>query len=147
MLDKNLIGYSPGARSIHVEAGRLAYFAKVIGETDPVYTSTSAARRSGYPDLLVPPTFLYCLELEAFGSVGTSAMLNLKRSGGLHAAQEFHYHHPAYAGDTLTFDVKVRDVYEKKNGELEFLVKETRVTNQRGTHIADLLCTLVLVKN
>ncbi|MCY1247374.1 hypothetical protein D3C80_2149970 [compost metagenome] len=56
----------------------------------------------------------------------------------LHGEQQFIYHAMAYAGDTLTFDVKVVDIYQKKGGALDFLVRETRVTNQDGKHIADL---------
>ncbi|MNF06367.1 hypothetical protein D3C80_2063010 [compost metagenome] len=47
------------------------------------------------------------------------------------------------AGDTLTFDTRVADVYDKKGGALQFVVNETRVTNQDGEHIADLRSSLV----
>ena len=45
--------------------GRLRFFAKAIGETDPVYTDDAAARDAGYPDLPAPPTFLFAAELDA----------------------------------------------------------------------------------
>ena len=41
------------------------------------------------------------------------------------------------------FDARVVDVYEKKGGALQFVVAETRVTNQRGEHIADVLSSTV----
>jgi acyl dehydratase len=44
----------------------------------------------------------------------------------------------AFAGDTLTFEQRIADIYAKKGGLLEFIVRETRVTNQHGTHVADL---------
>jgi acyl dehydratase len=43
-----------------------------------------------------------------------------------------------YAGDTLTFEPKITDIYSKKGGLLEFVARETRVTNQHGVHVADL---------
>jgi acyl dehydratase len=49
----------------------------------------------------------------------------------------------AYAGDTLSFETKVADVYDKKDGALHFVVSNTRVTNQNGEHVADLRGTLV----
>ncbi|MNE89189.1 hypothetical protein D3C80_1865770 [compost metagenome] len=49
----------------------------------------------------------------------------------------------AFAGDVLTFDTRVIDVYEKKSGALVFVVQQTRVTNQDGRHIADIRCSLV----
>ncbi|MCY1465391.1 hypothetical protein D9M71_835290 [compost metagenome] len=61
----------------------------------------------------------------------------------LHAEQAFVYHGTAVAGDTLTFDTRIVDVYEKKGGALQFVVNETRVTNQDGEHIADVRGTLV----
>ncbi|MFV0278044.1 MAG: MaoC family dehydratase N-terminal domain-containing protein, partial [Parahaliea sp.] len=61
----------------------------------------------------------------------------------LHAEQGFSYHKPAVAGDVLTFESKIADIYEKKNGALQFVVTETRVTNQDGEHIADLRSSLV----
>ncbi|MNU11757.1 hypothetical protein D3C72_2598630 [compost metagenome] len=49
----------------------------------------------------------------------------------------------AYAGDVLTFDTRVLDVYQKKGGALTFVVQQTRVTNQDGQHIADIRSSLV----
>ena len=44
----------------------------------------------------------------------------------LHGEQEFSYHAMAYAGDELTARSRVTDVYEKKGGALEFLVRRDR---------------------
>jgi hypothetical protein len=53
----------------------------------------------------------------------------------LHGEQRFSYHAMAYAGDKLTFEQRIEDIYDKKGGLLEFVVRETRVTNQtRPTH-------------
>ncbi len=43
MADKSLIGHKLDKFSVDVEKGRLRFFAKAIGETDPVYTSEAAA--------------------------------------------------------------------------------------------------------
>jgi acyl dehydratase len=61
----------------------------------------------------------------------------------LHGEESFKYHRMAYAGDTLHFDVHIADIYDKKGGALEFVVRETRVSNQRGEHVADLRTVLV----
>jgi acyl dehydratase len=44
----------------------------------------------------------------------------------------------AYAGDRLDFEQRIADIYDKKNGALEFVVRETRVTNQHGALVAEL---------
>lgn len=143
MIDRNLIGQPLGTRTLTVEQGRVRFFAKVIGETNPIYVDEVAAKAAGHRALPVPPTFLFCLESEAFDSAGTAKLTKLDPARILHGEQQFTYHAMAYAGDTLTFDVKVADIYEKKGGALEFLVKETRVTDQDGKHIADLRAIVV----
>lgn len=143
MIDKANIGREFPAHSVAVEAGRLRFFAKAIGQTDPVYLDEAAARDAGYRGLPVPPTFLFSLEVEQpdpfawFNSVG----LDLARV--LHGEQLFTYHAPACAGDVLTFASRISDVYDKKGGALDFVVKETRVTNQDGVHVADLKAVIV----
>jgi len=143
MADESDIGRELGVTTAVVEAGRLRFFAKAIGETDPVYTDESAARAAGHPGLPVPPTFLVCLESEGRDVLHTMSVLRLDLKRILHAEQGFTYHRMAYAGDTLTFDTRVADVYEKKGGALQFVVNLTRVTNQRGEHVADLRTSMV----
>jgi acyl dehydratase len=70
-------------------------------------------------------------------------LLKLDLARILHAEQAFDYHQMAYAGDTLHFETTVTDVYDKKGGALHFVVNTTRVTNQRGEHVADMRGTLV----
>ena len=69
MIDRSIVGTEEPARTFDVERGRLRFFAKAIGETDPVYTDVEAARAAGHPDLPVPPTFLFGLELDERGPV------------------------------------------------------------------------------
>lgn len=143
MADRSLIGHAFSITSAEVEKGRLRFFAKAIGETDPVYVDETAAREAGHRSLPVPPTFLFCLESEGRDLAAMLKLYGFQLARLLHAEQEFVYHQMAYAGDTLTFETRVADVYEKKGGALQFVVNETRVSNQHGVHIADLRCALV----
>ncbi|TDF83773.1 MaoC family dehydratase N-terminal domain-containing protein [Pseudomonas sp. H9] len=143
MADKSLIGHKLGAKSIEIEKGRLRFFAKAIGETDPIYTDEAAAKAAGHKSLPVAPTFLKCLESELRDLSASLQMLNFDLARILHAEQSFAYHKMAYAGDTLTFDGEIADVYEKKGGALQFVVFNYRVTNQDGEHIADVRASLV----
>jgi acyl dehydratase len=56
----------------------------------------------------------------------------------LHGEQGFAYHRMAYAGDVLSFEQRIEDIYDKKGGALDFVLRKIRVTNQRGEHVADL---------
>ena len=111
-----------------VERGRLRFFAETIGLTNPIYFDVAAARAAGHRDLLVPPTFLSnSLELEIPNPLGWLAELGGDLTKTTHAEQAFTYHKLAYAGDELLFKRRIVDVYTKKGGALEFVVKQTDV--------------------
>jgi hypothetical protein len=142
MIDKKHIGKQLPSFKATAEAGQLRFFAKAIGETDPVYLDEAAARDAGHPGLPLPPTFLFSLELLNPSTAWRDEM-GIRRDRILHGEQSFEYHRLAYAGEALQFDTCIADVYDKKGGALSFVIRETRVTNPRGEHVADLRSALV----
>lgn len=142
MIDKKHIGRQLPTFLATAEAGQLRFFAKAIGETNSIYFDEQAARDAGYPGLPLPPTFLFSLELQIPSNAWRDE-LGIVTARILHGEESFRYHRMAYAGDTLRFDVRIADIYDKKGGALEFVVRETRVTNQHGEHVADLRSVLV----
>jgi acyl dehydratase len=144
MIDKRFIGHVMPTFSAEVEKGRLRFFAKATGQTDPVYADEAAARAAGFPSLPVPPTFLFCLEMEAPDPAAIRNLLGMDYRTLLHGEQGFTYHRMAFAGDTLTFEQRIDDIYDKKGGALEFVVRKTRVTNQRGEDVAELRAVTVI---
>jgi acyl dehydratase len=138
VIDKKFIGHVMPVFSADVEKGRLRFFAKATGQTDPVYYDEAAAQAAGYPSLPVPPTFLFCLEMESPDPAAIRNLLGMDYRSLLHGEQGFSYYGMAFAGDRLTFEQRIEDIYDKKGGALEFVVRKTRVTNQRGEHVADL---------
>ncbi|MGQ7819312.1 MaoC family dehydratase N-terminal domain-containing protein [Metapseudomonas furukawaii] len=144
MADKSLIGKVTAQGSVEVEKGMLRFFAKAIGETDPVYSNEAAAKDEGHRSLPVAPTCLMPLLSSLRGDIqGLMKLLEWDLGRILHAEQSFVYHQMIYAGDVLTAETRVSDVYEKKGGALQFVVQETRVTNQNGEHVADVRNSLV----
>ena len=143
MIDKKWIGHELPASVLPIERTRLQFFAKAIGETDPVYTDAAAARDAGYPDLPAPPTFLFAAELDSGASDQLLTDLQIPLSKLLHGEQSFSYHRPACVGDTVTVRSTISDIYDKKNGALEFVVKTARATNQRDELVAELRTVLV----
>lgn len=142
MIDKKHIGKVVADFRASAPASQLRFFAKATGQTDPVYIDEAAARDAGHPGLPLPPTFLFSLEL-AGPATGWRDELGIRIDRILHGEQSFTYHRMAYAGDTLHFKSTIADIYDKKGGALEFVVRETRVTNQDGEHVADLRSVLV----
>lgn len=132
--------------NVTVDADRLRFFAEAIGETSSVYIDLEAARAAGYPDLPLPPTLLFGLELNGPAAFDwlIEAGVDLRRV--LHGEQEFRYHSMAFAGEELTLNAVVTDLYEKKGGALEFLVKETEVTRTDGSAVASLK-SVTIVQN
>jgi hypothetical protein len=141
MLDRQHIGRTLRRVTRTVEAGRLRFFLDVIGAKDMAYAidGTDAGR-----SLRVPPTYLFCLEmmddpdpLYWLKDIGVN-LLHI-----LHGQQRFDYYAPAFAGDMLSFDASIGDIYDKKGGALEFVVKKTEVRNEAEVHIATLASTVV----
>ncbi len=144
MIDLTAAGTDLPSFQATIERGRLRFFAQSIGESDPAYVDVDAARASGYPDLPAPPTFLFCLELdqpEPFRYM-TDLGVDLRRT--LHAEQSFRYDAMVFAGDTLTFRPRIADIYVKKEGALQFVVKETSVRNATEADVAQLRSVLVV---
>ena len=130
MIDKNLIGYSFEPVKLAVEARRLRFVAKALGLTDPVYIDVDAARAEGYSDLLAPPTFPFMLESDALELAELCDFFGQNVKHLLHAEQKFSYHQPICAGDQITFTKTIRNIFDKKNGQLEFVVSDNTLTNQ-----------------
>ena len=144
MIDKKHIGYAPPPILWDVEKGRIAFFAKVIGLTGPIHTDEAAAKAAGYRGIVAPPTFIFGAPGDSGETMKLIETLNIDLGKVLHGEQRFDYHAPVCAGDTLRFESKVSDIYDKKGGALEFVVNGTKVTNQLGEHVADLHSVIVV---
>ena len=144
MLDTRFIGHAMAPFEVDVEASRLRFFAQATGQTDPVYVDAAAAHAAGHRALPVPPTFLFCLEMAAPNPEAMRELLGIEVARVLHGEQHFDYHAIACAGDRLRFEQRIVDLYSKKGGLLDFVVRETRVEDARGTHVADLRCVTVV---
>ncbi|KXX59874.1 MaoC family dehydratase N-terminal domain-containing protein [Rhodococcus sp. LB1] len=143
-LDPGVIGTRIPEHTVEVERGRLSFFARATGQQDdPIYTDPSAAAEAGHRDLPVPPTFLFCLDMERPSPSTFYTDLGVDIRTILHGEQSFTYHATAYAGDTLHFSTEVTDCYAKKGGALQFLVRTTEVT-RHGEPIAQLRSTTVI---
>jgi acyl dehydratase len=144
MIDKRHIGHLLPAFQVEVEKGRLRFFARATGQDDPVYSDEAAARAAGHPSLPVPPTFLFCLEMESPKPAALRELLGIDLRRILHGEQGFTFHRLAHAGDTLTFRPQIADIYDRKGGALEFVVRKTTVHNQRDELVAELRCVTVV---
>jgi acyl dehydratase len=144
VIDRKHIGKKLAPAVLEIEKGRLRFFAQAIGETDPIYTDEGAARAAGYPSLPAPPTFLIAGELDANTIVAALAEMGVAVEQLLHGEQRYTYYGAVCAGDTITFESTFSDIYGRRNGALEFIVKDTTATNQHGTKVADMRSIIVV---
>jgi hypothetical protein len=143
LIPSSAVGVPGPPASMTVERGRLRLFAKATGQTDPAYTDLAVARAGDHPDLPVPPTFLYGVELETPDPFAWITSFGVDLNTVLHAGQSFVYHAQAYAGDELTARSTITDLYTKKGGALEFVERRTQIS--RGhTLVAELAQTVVI---
>jgi len=137
MLNRNWIGHRLPTVEFLVERSRLRFFAAAIGETNPIYTDLQAARAAGYHDLPAPPTFLFTAEVEGDLKTNWLAEAGVSMMQVLHGEQSFTYHRPLCAGDTVHVTSQIEDIYDKKNGALEFVVIKTEAVDPQGVVVAE----------
>jgi hypothetical protein len=145
-VDESVIGKDLPPITVTVDAGRLRFFAKAIGETNPVFTDLETAKAAGHRDLPVPPTYLFGIELESPDPFTWLAGIGVDLRRVLHGEQSFTYHSTAVAGDVLTATPRIGNVYSKKGGTLEFIEKASTVTRENGDLVAELK-TVIVVRN
>jgi acyl dehydratase len=144
MVDVAQIGYRHPAHSVDVEYGKLRFFARAIGETNPIYVDEAAARAVGLPGSAAPPTYAFSLELDQTRPFAVLEELGVRLDRVLHGSQRFIYHTPICAGDRVTLQAVVEDIYEKKGGALNIIVIRTAATNQRGELAVEMTKTVVV---
>jgi acyl dehydratase len=146
----DVVGRPTGAAKVLVERGPIAKFAEAVHNDSPVYQRRDAARAAGFDDLPAPPTFAFS-SLQHWGKFpedqppdptgGKSPLMeiigSLMAKGGmvLHGEQEFTYHQPIVAGDELTCEGQVVDLYSKESSTgrtMTFLVTEDVYRNAAG---------------
>jgi acyl dehydratase len=111
-----------------------------VGETRLEYTDAAVARRAGRPDLLAPPTYLFCLTLgnEDPWSWARAAGFDMART--FHGEQSFTYHRAVHAGDRLVL-TSTTDPPESLPGLRR--VRRRTTVSRSGHPVADLMTTLV----
>ena len=144
MLDRGWIGRELPPLEVEVDRWRLRAFARAIGETGPLHVDDAAARAAGHRGIVAPPTFLFGLSYDMEDQTGFLREMGADVRHILHGEQSFRYHAPVCAGDRLTIRSTITDIYAKKGGLLEFIVRESAVTDGGGRRMADLREVLVL---
>lgn len=132
LLDTRFINQPFPPLTVDVEVGQLKFFAKAVGETNPIYFDEDAARQAGHRSILAPPTYAVTLCCAVPDPFARARQLRMDVTKILHTNQRFEYFAPIYARDQITFVATILDFYEKRRGKFLFMVEETVAHNQFG---------------
>ena len=144
-LDRSFIGKKYNPLIFKVTEKRIKLFSKATGQTDPLFYDTDFAKRKGHPSLLAPPTFLTTVAYEQEDPYKYVRDLNIDMGKFLHANQEYSYFLSVYAGDTITMHQEIGDIFDKKDGQLQFIVFKSTYYNQNEKIVAKAKSTLVVI--
>ena len=144
MLNRSLINKTYPPIIFDIEKQRVRFFSKATGQTDPVYFDEDIAKENGFPSLLAPPTFLTTISHEQENPYQYLHDLSIDMKNVLHAGQSYKYHHLVFAGDQITMESKIKNMYDKKDGSLQFIEFESIFLNQNKKLTVESLSTLVI---
>ena len=136
----SLIGSADPAFEMAIERGKIREFARACMSTNPAYLE------GRHP--VIPPTFL---ATSAFWSTttgqGAGDKLGLDNKRVLHGGQDIVFHGPPpHAGDELTSQTRIADVYEKegkRGGTMTFVEIVQELRNADGTLVAEVRNTII----
>jgi len=131
-LDTALAGKTYDPVAFEVDADRIRQYAEAVHEDNPVHHDADAAREAGFRDVVAPPMFAVVYSAAAMGppifEVIGEALPRM-----VHGGQEFVWGEPVCAGDTISTEATVKEIYEKDGKG--FYVFESESRNQDGAEV------------
>lgn len=141
-LDQSFVGRTyPSTAPYEVGREKIKEFAEAIGDTNPVYVETEAAKALGYPDVIAPPTFVFAISYRAAQDVIQDPRLGLDYSRVVHGDQRFVYSRPVQAGDRLSVTSTIEGIKSLAGNEI--LDVRGEVHNETGEHVVSAYTKLV----
>ena len=126
-VDTEKVGQSYDPAAVEITGEAIHNYADAVHEDNPVYHDAEAAKEAGFRDQVAPPMFAVVYSAPAmapaiFDTIGDA----LPRM--VHGGQEFVWGEPVVAGDTITTQASVKEIYE--NDGKGFYVFESVSKNQ-----------------
>jgi acyl dehydratase len=114
------------------EVGRekIREYARAVGEEDAIYHDPGAAKAAGFRNVVAPPMFCVVYSAGAMGPAILDPELGINLMMMVHGQQDFEWGEPVVAGDVITTETTVKDMYEKDGKE--FYIWESTSKNQDG---------------
>jgi acyl dehydratase len=117
------------------EVGRekIREYAFAVGEQDPVHHDGAAAQAAGFRNVVAPPMFAVVYSAGAVAPAILDPEVGINFARMLHGSQEFEWDEPVCAGDTITTETTLEDLYERTG--MEFYVFKSVSKNQDGNEV------------
>ena len=98
-IEPSVAGRAYPTQAYEVSREKIREFADAIGDANPVYRDTEAARALGHAEVIAPPTFAMIPVLRGFDMLIDDLGIDYARV--IHAGQRFLHVRPIRAGDRL----------------------------------------------
>jgi hypothetical protein len=139
MVDQGAVGATDEPFPMTVERGKVREFARATMSENPEYLDAASPP--------IEPTFLTSVSFWSppGQSVFSKVKMDLRRV--LHGGQEYVFHGPPpHAGQELTVQTRVDEVYEKegkRGGTMTFLITVTEFRDESGKIVAEARSTAI----
>jgi acyl dehydratase len=131
----------PASAPYEVSRVKIAEFADAIGDANPVYRDSAAARAAGHRDVIAPPTFAIVISMAASGTAMADPDLGLNYAMVVHGEQRFTYLRPLTAGDVVTAQPTITEIRDA--GRNVMLTTSTEIRTVTGELVCTALSSLV----
>ncbi|MBL8021033.1 MAG: MaoC family dehydratase N-terminal domain-containing protein [Leptospirales bacterium] len=129
-LSKDILGKKLDAYKFTVERGKVKEFCKAIGETNPIYLDPAEAKKAGFEDTPIPPTFQTTFQFWGYPKIWDDMRaMGIDTARLLHMKEEYTYLKPIYPGTTISAQGEVCDV---KTGKMDMVTFKTAYLNEKG---------------
>ena len=148
LLGKEVVYESPD----DIGRASIRYFATAIGSDNPVYTDGEMARRSGFSDVIAPPTFVCetnqftAMRPDEEGYAGHSWDIEIPGTRLLRGGNEYEFVRPLGPDDRITVRWRIVDAKERTASDgraLLILISEAVYQDAAGEVVATNRETLV----
>lgn len=123
--------YEPATYEVGLE--KIREYANAVGETNPVHHDREAANAAGFRDVVAPPMFCVVYSAPAMGPAILDPEVGINLAAMVHGGQRFEWKEPVCAGDSITTQARVAEIYESDGRG--FYVFETTSSNRDGEEV------------
>jgi acyl dehydratase len=119
------VGFETNETIHEVDRVSIRWFARAIGEGNPIYYDLEAAKREGFADIPAPPSFPTTFRDDEDARLRDRVGFDFRKL--VHGQQEFEMPCPLLAGDVIRIRSRVAEIYTKegKTGQMIMVVTET----------------------